>query len=395
MSQPFTLRSYQQQASFAGVSFFREHPSERAKRGNAIMVLPTGAGKSLVIASVAAELREPVLVFQPSKELVQQNAEKLMAFGHMPHIFSASCNSKEVGATGVTLATIGSAMNHPELFDHFRCVMVDECHAVNAKGGQYKEFFERLEHAGILGLTATPYRLASNSFGCCLRFLTRTRPRIFSRVIHVTQNAELFQDGYLAKLEYFSLPGFDRKQLRENSTGNDFTDQSVQEYFWKSNFNAKLANVVQRVAAKRKNVLVFTRFVEEAQHLANNVPGCALVSAVTPAKERAAIIANFRSGVTKVIANVGILQVGFDYPELESVIIGRPTMSLALMYQMIGRCMRPHPAKVSSWVVDLCDNIPQFGHVEDLQLVCGEKGLWHVQSRGRQLTNVYYGKNTR
>ena len=65
----------------------------------------------------------------------------------------------------------------------FRSILIDECHFVNAKGGMYRDFLNNLENARVLGLTATPYRLASNSFGSELRFLTRTRPRIFKEVV--------------------------------------------------------------------------------------------------------------------------------------------------------------------------------------------------------------------
>ena len=69
--------------------------------------------------------------------------------------------------------------------------------------------------------------------------------------------------------------------------------------------------------------------------------------------------------------------------------MARPTMSLALWYQIVGRAIRPHPGK-TAWVVDLCGNLQRFGRVEDLKLVDGGNGKWAVYSRGRQLTNVYF-----
>jgi len=83
---------------------------------------------------------------------------------------------------------------------------------------------------------------------------------------------------------------------------------------------------------------------------------------------------------------------GFDFPELETVIIARPTMSLALYYQMIGRSIRIHPNKSTAWIVDLCDNYRKFGRVEDLKLTAPKSELWHIESKGRQLTNKYFGE---
>ena len=174
----YQLRDYQQQASDAAVSFF-----QRNDKKNGIIVLPTGAGKSLVIADIAARLDAPVLIFQPSKEILEQNNEKLCSYGvfHVG-IFSASFNRKEVQK--ITFATIGSVKNCKDYFRRFRCVIIDECHYVNAEAGMYKDFIETIQ-CKVLGLTATPYRLYSNRFyGSMLRFITRTNPRIFNDVLY-------------------------------------------------------------------------------------------------------------------------------------------------------------------------------------------------------------------
>ena len=90
------------------------------------------------------------------------------------------------------------------------------------------------------------------------------------------------------------------------------------------------------------------------------------------------------------VANVGVLTTGFDYPELDTVVMARPTMSLALWYQIVGRCIRPHPSKRSGWVIDLCGNLERFGEVRDLRLNDTGNGKWAVFSKDRQLTNVYF-----
>jgi DNA repair protein RadD len=140
--------------------------------------------------------------------------------------------------------------------------------------------------------------------------------------------------------------------------------------------------------------LVFTRFVEEARYVVSQIPGAAIVTGETHKKERERLINGFKRGDIPVVANVGVLTTGFDYPELETVIIARPTMSLALYYQMIGRATRPHPMKGSAKVIDMCGNYGTFGRVEDLEIVDGGNGKWFVASGERQLTNVYYGETS-
>ena len=383
----FKLRDYQSQASDRAVEFFNSKT-----KANAIMVLPTGSGKSLIIADIANRLKGYTLVFQPSKEILEQNFKKLCSYGIFDcSIYSASFNSKEISR--ITFATIGSVVNKPELFSHFQNIIIDECHFVNAKQGMYKSFLKLLS-CKILGLTATPYRLASNSFGSTLRFITRTNPRIFSNVIYQVQIKTLLNQGYLASLEYYQLDVMDERNLKFNSTGADFTDKSVIKEYERIDFYSFLVSTLQRLlnphsGRKRKGVLVFTRFLKEAERLTYSIPNCAIVSGETPKKLRTKILEDFKQGKIKVVANVGVLSTGFDYPELDTIVLARPTMSLALYYQMVGRAIRPYKNK-DGWIIDLCGTFKRFGKVEDLTLVEPSKGLWQVESKGKQLTNVYF-----
>lgn len=381
----FTLRGYQQDAKRAAVDHFRHG------KGNGVAVLPTGSGKSLVIASAADELGEPLLIFQPSKEILEQNAAKLQAYGHTPAIFSASAGQKRVDR--ITLATIGSVDKRPELFSDFRHIMIDECHGVNARGGMYERFI-RGNGAKVIGLTATPYRLVGDGFGgSMLKFLTRTRPRVFDRVIHVTQTAELFSAGHLSRLEYFPLRGsLDPSVLRTNSTGADYEERSMEEAFHRLRLYDRMVEICHRfLKSERAGLLVFTRFVREAMFVADRVPGCAVVTGETPKGERERILSEFKAKRIRIVLNVGVLTTGFDYPELDTVLLARPSLSLALYYQMVGRVMRPHPSKASAFVLDLCGNYRRFGRVEDLRLDFNG-GRWIVTSRGHQLTNVPFDK---
>ncbi|MEG1580895.1 MAG: DEAD/DEAH box helicase [Bacteroidaceae bacterium] len=387
----FKLRDYQQKASEKAVEFFRSKTTR-----NAIEVLPTGSGKSLIIADIANRLDGYTLVFQPSKEILEQNFKKICSYGVLDcSVYSASLNSKKINR--ITFDTIGSVKGHPELFTHFRNVIIDECHLVNPKDGMYKDFLSILK-CKVLGLTATPYRLSSNqNFGSMLKFITRTRPSIFKDVIYHVQISTLLDLGYLAKLNYYSMNpvGWNELNLKVNTTGADYTDKSVLREYERIDFYGYLVHVIKRLmnpkAEKRKGILVFTRFLKEAKRLTMSIPGCNIISGDTPKTERERILEAFKSGEIPVVANVGVLTTGFDYPELDTIVIARPTMSLALYYQIVGRAMRPHPSKEFGWVVDLCDNIKKFGEVKDLKLVDPSgKGLWQINSGYKQLTNTYF-----
>ena len=400
----YELRDYQSAASDAAVSFFSE-PNNC--KHNGLLILPTGAGKSLVIADIASKIDEPLIVLQPNREILQQNFAKLMSYGAWDcSIYSASLNRKEINR--ITFATIGSLMNHVEDFDHFHKILIDECHLVNPREGQYKEFIERVEGRQVIGLTATPYRLGQTidpktinskwpKYGSILKFLTRTRPRIFDQVLYHCQIKTLLDAGYLANLRYFDMNALELDNVKLNSTGADYDDLSLFKEFQRVGFYEYTLNIVKRVmrpkdGSVRHGILVFVRFVEDAERLADDLMGfCEVVSGSTPKKEREAILERFKSGETEVVANVGVLTTGFDHPALDTIILARPTMSLALYYQMVGRAIRPYPGK-DGWVVDLCGSVAKFGKVEDLWLGHDERGGWIISSNGKQLTNIMMDK---
>jgi DNA repair protein RadD len=386
--QRFQLRPYQQAASDAAVDYL----TSGAKGRHGLIVAPTGSGKSLLIADIVERLDGETVVFQPSREILVQNAAKLVAYGREPAVFSASLGRREVGQ--VTLATIGSVIRHPEAFKGVRYVLIDECHGVNAKGGMFKTFLDAVSGARFLGLTATPYRLATNSLGAELRFLTRTRPRVFRDLVHYTQIGDLFDDGFLCPVKYKQVPAIDHGRLKINSTGADWTDRSVQHHLDEIRFADRLTKGVKRLlAAGRHAIVVFTRFTDEAEALARSLGSvAAVVTAKTPARQRDAILDDFKAGRIQVVANVGIIALGFDFPRLDTVVLARPTRSLALYYQQVGRAIRLHPEKHWAAVVDMVGLVDMFGRIEDMELrPGGARGQkWSIWSGDRQLTNVHF-----
>lgn len=388
------------------------------------------SGKSLIVADIAQRLHQNVLILQPSKEILEQNYAKYKSYGmENCSIYSASFNSKEISE--VTFATIGSIMAHIDDFDHFKAIIIDEAHGVNPVEGQYATFIRKVKRK-VLGLTATPYRLTTaqgiettdkgfmpnGSFrssdyfiddfmpkpgvtlrnACILKFLTRTRPRIFHDVLYEVSIQTLLQNGYLAKLRYFDMTAIDTSRVKRNSTGRDYDEKSLSKEFSRCGLSNQLVDVVKRLLhpknnVPRKGILVFTQFITESEQLTREIDGVAVVTGSTKKKDRERILEDFKSGKIKVLSNVGILTTGFDYPELDTVVMARPTMSLALWYQIVGRIIRPSKGK-DGWVIDLGENIKRFGKVDDLALREDKPEQYYisgvVEGKVKQLTNIYY-----
>jgi DNA repair protein RadD len=385
----FQPRPYQVDAIAANVDFFNDK-----KKSNGITVLPTGSGKSVVIANTAKELKGKTVVFQPSKEILEQNFAKFISYGYRAGIYSASAGMKFIDT--VTFATIGSVARKHHLFAQFQNVIIDECHLVNSESGMYRDFIKSIGHAKVLGLTATPYRLTAGFDGAQLKFLTRTSPRIFGRVLHYVQNDVLFNAGHLAPLEYFSFDTIDRSQLEMNSSGTDFTDASLRAYYRRIDMPKLTIKYAHSILRKRSNLLVFCALIGEAKTVVAGIPGSALITGETEPAERAGILKAFKAGKIRCVVNVGVLTTGFDYPALEAVLIARSTMSLALYYQIVGRVMRPFKMPDGSqkvgWVVDLGSNVNFFGKIETMKIDTNESGLYIIRNNGRQLTNVPFTK---
>lgn len=381
----FQLRPYQQESVSAGINYFNSKTNR-----NAILILPTGSGKSIVIANLVAPLKGKTIILQPSKEILEQNFAKYVSYGYYASIYSASVGQKKIDR--VTFCTIGSIINKKHLFEGLENIIIDECHLVNAKGGQYEDFIKSFPKAKVLGLTATPYRLSNDSYGAQLKFITRTRPKLFHSVLYYIQNDVLFNAGFLAKLEYYSFDVVDRSKLQLNSTGTDFTVQSLSRLYKTIDMPSIIVKYAFRILAKKPNILIFCSLIDEAQIVTKRIPGAVLLTGETKKEDRERILIQFKKGIIKCLVNVGVLTTGFDYPELEAVLIARSTMSLALYYQIVGRAMRIAPNKKSAWIVDLGGNINFFGKIESMKIIKNEKGLFSIWNNGRQLTNMPFEK---
>lgn len=385
----YTLRKYQIEATDKCIDFFRNGSHD----DRPIVVAPTGAGKSLYIGFIAKEMGDSILVLQPSKELLEQNYDKYLSYDMDASVYSASMNRKEIGK--VNFATIGSIYKLSEEFKHIKYILIDECHLVPPKAdSMFVKFLNRMTQAKVIGFTATPFRLKKylNPWTkrpyAQINLLTRERPKFFNRFLHVTQIDELYKDGFLSPIKYVPLT-WDSGKLVVNTNGSEYTDKSIQAELVQQKINERIPGIIKQSIEKgRKHRVVFVYSVDDAKWLSEKVPDSAYVCATTNKKERDRIIKEFKSGKIKTVFNVNVLTIGFDFTALDTIILGRPTMSLALYMQMIGRGIRPHPGKTDCVVVDMCGNMSRFSKFEDIKYITDEKGKWVIHDGQRVLSGV-------
>lgn len=372
-----TLRPYQERCVEAGLAFFKNDKVSKPK----IIVAPTAAGKSIIVAAIAANLPGNVLVLQPSLELLEQNYAKYQMYESNAEIYSASAGRKNIGK--VTFATIGSIVSVASFFNEFTALIIDEAHLYPpSQESMFGQFLRENPQLKILGLTATPFRLkSSKELGSKLIMMHNSN--IYNGYAHIIQIQEIAKD-FWCPLEYVTEET-DESVLVVNSTGAEYTENSLVRYGL--SVNEKIINAVQRYQDKPK--IVFVPSVEQAESLAR-VTGSAFVCAKTPKKERKQIISDFKAGWINTVYNVNVLSVGFDYPELEVIIDACPTMSLARHYQKVGRLTRPHPNKSVGIVVDISGNTDKFGRVEDIEI--RKIGTtYHIFNGEKQLSGVCFG----
>ena len=308
------LRTYQKEPVRKAIEFFHKEDQEPA-----LIVLPTAWGKSILAAEVAAACPDPILVVQPTKELLEQNLQKyrLLCGDLAPAgIYSASFGKRQIDH--VTFATIGSIKSIGAQFRQlgFRKMLIDEAHLYPRK--EQSMLGQFLKDSGIrqvLGITATPLKQESFSEKQGERFdkwtelvmLTNLSPSgsFFKNILHVGQIEEMTSQRYWTPLRYEILP-FDRHPLALNSTGNEYTEDSVIDAYTLNNTRANIIAALD-YHRERRHVLVFVPSVEEAEAPASFYPDSAALSGTTPKKERQRIIEEFKEGKIRVLFNVNVL----------------------------------------------------------------------------------------
>jgi DNA repair protein RadD len=379
----FKPRKYQSEGIKAGVDFFTS-----PAKNPSLMVFPCAAGKSHIIAEIVRYLEDSTLIVVPSQELLMQNYEKFVHAGGVATLYSASVNSKIISK--VTFATIGSLKDKSKEFKAYgvKNIIVDEAHfsIPPEKDSVFSTFIRELGSPRILGLTATPFLLKGGMDGSSLKMLTRLRPKLFKDILYVSQISEMVENNWWTPLEY-ELHPFDASQLDLNTTGANYTEASIKLALETQGINNRIyKRIIQLQKERAHSILVFVDSVETAEIFASKIPNSAYVHGGTNKAERLAAVEDFKLGKIQVMFNYGTFTTGFDYPELSHVILGRPSNSFSLIYQMCGRVVRISPKKKKGYIIDFCGNIKNFGRLEDITVEDYPNYGWGIFSRDQLLT---------
>jgi DNA repair protein RadD len=374
MSVTYTLRPYQQEALDTLYKWWLDY-----LEGVPLLVQPTGAGKSLVIAELVrliwdtwGEQLPRCLVIVPSKELAEQNAEKLRALlpGHRSVSFYSAALGKKNPHGDVIVATIGSVYRAAHVLGNIKAVIIDEAHLISpdgAEAGRYRQLLTDLAKLctfRVVGLTATPFR--GNGI-----WLTDGKDPLFTGIAHEVKMGALIEQGYLSPLVLpdTALTRIDADDVTISRSTGDYDVGELDACV-----GAFLPGIVDdafRLAADRKKWIAFTPAVASAEHLVDmlNAAGisAALVCGSTPKKERADLIADFRAGRLRCLVTVLALAVGFDVPDVDCIIWARPTRSPVLYVQGAGRATRIAPGKRDALWLDFSDTTARMGPVDAIR----------------------------
>ena len=372
MNAPFTLRPYQQEAVDATLNHFRKSDE------SAVIVLPTGAGKSLVIAELARLARRKILVLTHVKELVEQNHAKYQSYGLSGGIFAAGLKRKE-NHHQVTFASVQSvAANLDQFRDEYSLVIIDECHRLSGKEtSQYQRIIELLRQQNdtlkVLGLTATPYRLA---MGWIYRYHYRgfvrgsddEQDKPFRHCIYELPLSYMINRGYLTRPELVNaaVAQYDFSALTQDRFG-EYAEKDVNQLLSKhQRVTRAIIEQVMEMAAERQGVMIFAATVQHAQEIAGYLPEqeTALVTGATDLRDRDQLIQRFKQRQLKYLVNVSVLTTGFDAPHVDLIAILRPTQSVSLYQQIVGRGLRLDEGKRDCLVIDYAGNHVNLHHPE-------------------------------
>ncbi len=370
------LRPYQQEAVDAVYQHLRERDD------NPCIVLPTGTGKSHVIAQIATDAVEKwsgrVLILAHVKELLQQNAEKISL--HAPQldigIYSAGLDRRDTDHA-VIVAGIHSVYRRACELGAFDLVVVDEAHLIPPDGeGMYRQFLRDAmvvnPNLRVIGLTATPYRLKGGEI---------CQPKnILNHICYEAGIREMIVQGYLCKLK--TRAGRTKADLNGlHIRGGEFIASEMEAAMDTDSLVAGACREIVELTRDRNSVLIFTTSIEHCKHVAAEISRltgqeCGVVTGDTPAGKRAELLARFKGQqvkaqlfgnikpLLKYLANVNVLTTGFDATNVDCVVLLRPTASVGLYVQMVGRGTRLHPIKENCLILDYGGNVLRHGPVD-------------------------------
>jgi|DEB0MinimDraft_6_1074348.scaffolds.fasta_scaffold03249_7 superfamily II DNA or RNA helicase len=339
------LRQYQQQAIDDTRAAIRN--GARAP----LLVLPTGGGKTVIFATIAATAAAKgnrVLILVHRRELIHQASSKLAWVGLEHGIIAAGLPTTDALVQIASVQTLARRLAHmtwqPSL------IIIDEAH--HATAGQWERILNHWPDAYRLGVTATPCRLDGRGLGAA-----------FDRLVLGPSVSDLIEKEYLSKYRVFCPPMIaDLSQVKARA--GDYKIEEAEKQMVRAEVTGDAVQHYKKYANGQK-AIAFALTVAHAELVSEafNESGIAaeVIKGEMSTAERESLVERFKLGTVQVLVSVNVVSEGFDCPDASCAIILRPTKSESLYLQQVGRVLRPAEGKRHAVILDHVANVPRHG----------------------------------
>lgn len=354
-----TLRPYQFESKLEIYKAWEHSPS-------IMFQMPTGTGKTRLFSSIIKDIQKlsvskreriGILVLVHRTELIEQIHETLLFKYGVSHGIIKS-GYEEDHTMPVQIASVQSLTRRIEQWKQksFSYIIIDEAHHALAK--TYRKICNAFHDARVLGVTATPYRLSGESFR-----------DLFGKLIVSQSVSKFIEQGYLSQYNYYSIKQSSSIQheideINEFGSDGDYSEQALIRVCDKDHIRAELVKAYKQYALGKKGI-IYTINCAHNEHVCNEFKKIGLrvvaIDGKTPNEKRKQYVSDFRAGNIDIICNVNIFSEGFDCPDIEFIQLARPTLSLALYLQQVGRALRPHARKNEAIIIDNVGLYNRFG----------------------------------
>jgi superfamily II DNA or RNA helicase len=345
-----TLRDYQETL----VDSVRD--SFRTGKKAPLVVSPTGSGKTVMFAYISdrtSERKKKVLILVHRQELVDQTCKTLRAFG-VDHGIIAAGRTPERWR----MVQVASVQTLVRRLDDFRpdLIVVDECHHVISV--TYRKIINHNPQALVLGFTATPERLDGKGLG-----------EVFDDLLRGPEVSWLIDNGHLSRPKYYAPPQVANFSDVHIQAG-DFNKKELADVMDKKSITGDAVEHYSRICPNQPAV-AFCASVAHAQHVAEQFAAAGFAASTIDGKmdkdHRREVVKMLGDGRLKVLTSCEIINEGFDLPIVSAAILLRPTMSLGLHLQQIGRVLRVSEGKKNAFILDHVGNLARHGFAEDVR----------------------------
>jgi len=363
------LRPYQREGLDAIWHYF-----QNGNKGNPVLAWPTGTGKSIVPAIFIESVMklwptQRFLLVTHVKELIEQNAGVLKEVWPTAPLGIYSAGLKEKNPVmPVVYAGIQSGIKNPSLFGWRDIVFIDEAHLINQdEASMYQTFLTTIKlinpNVKIIGMTATPFRMGQGYI---------TDGGLFTDIVHDLCSMDNFNrllaEGYLSAL----IPRRTKIELDVSNVGmvkGEYIQSQLQHAVDVAEVTFQGLRELVECGHDRRSWLLFASGIEHAEHIAQMLGqfgiDCAAVHSKNTGEFNDKAIRAFKDGSLRSIVNYGKLTTGFNHPAIDLIGMFRPTMSVPLWVQMLGRGTRPADGKPNCLVLDFARNTPRLGPIND------------------------------